>query len=259
MPRLSSPPPVPAVLPLIVQSVSVTVPGCTARRRCVALPPAIVRPGDRRRRPGLHLQHPAGAAAGDRQAGRRAGDGIGPPLPGSTSGPAVSVMVWAVAKAVESKVIEAAADRMSARSIAPRRSSSPEGAPAPSVATPTTSGSGRGLEGADVHRRVEREPALIGRHPADRGALADGGAAGKQGHGLRRPAVVAQRGQAQAGEPVSTMSPPEPFVIPPDPPVPTRSLVPMTLLALSPPMSLRAALPPVLPATIVSVRVVLAS
>ncbi len=44
------------------------------------------------------------------------------------------------------------------------------------------------------------EPPLLGRHPVDRDPLAQGGAAVQQSHGLRRPAVVAQRREVQAGE-----------------------------------------------------------
>ena len=54
------------------------------------------------------------------------------------------------------------------------------------------------LEGADVGRRGDRLAALVGGDAAHGGAGADGGAAGQQGHGLGRPAVVAQRGQTQA-------------------------------------------------------------
>ena len=57
------------------------------------------------------------------------------------------------------------------------------------------------LEGADVGiGRVEGLAALVGGDAGDGDARADGRAAGEQGHGLGRPAVVAQRGQAQAGE-----------------------------------------------------------
>ena len=51
---------------------------------------------------------------------------------------------------------------------------------------------------------------------------ADGRAAGQQGHGLGRPAVVAQRGQAQVGEAGQTMLPSTPLTSPPEPPVPIR-------------------------------------
>ena len=88
--------------------------------------------------------------------------------------------------------------------------------------------------------------------PGDGDARADGGAAGEQGHGLGRPAVVAQRGQAQAVRLVKTMLPSTPLTSPPEPPVPTRLLLPETLTG--PPMSL-APEGLVLPATMVSVRV----
>ena len=61
------------------------------------------------------------------------------------------------------------------------------------------------LEGADVGiGRVERLAALVGGDRSGGARVvgdhtrADGRAAGEQGHGLGRPAVVAQRGQAQA-------------------------------------------------------------
>ena len=56
------------------------------------------------------------------------------------------------------------------------------------------------LEGADIGWRVERLATLVGRDAADGRAGADGRAAGKQCDGLGRPAVIAQRGQAQVGE-----------------------------------------------------------
>lgn len=60
------------------------------------------------------------------------------PVIGST--PEVSVIVWAVPNADAAKLIVDADVVISARSTAPRRSISPAGAPTPSVATPTTSG-----------------------------------------------------------------------------------------------------------------------
>ena len=41
----------------------------------------------------------------------------------------------------------------------------------------------------------QREAALVGGEAGDGDARADGGAAGAEGHGLGRPAVVAQRGE----------------------------------------------------------------
>src|SRR5262249_41567546 len=51
------------------------------------------------------------------------------------------------------------------------------------------------LEGADVDARAPDVAALVGGAGLRGIALADGGAAGQQGHGLGRPAVVAQRRQ----------------------------------------------------------------
>ena len=70
----------------------------------------------------------------------------------------------------------------------------------PSVATATTSGTDESWKAPMSTGESSAKPALIGRHPGDRGPLAQGGAAGQQGHGLGRPAVVAQRRQAQVGE-----------------------------------------------------------
>ena len=47
---------------------------------------------------------------------------------------------------------------------------------------------------------VEREAALVGGDAGDGGAGVAGRAAGEQRHGLGRPAVVAQRGQAGVGD-----------------------------------------------------------
>ncbi len=56
------------------------------------------------------------------------------------------------------------------------------------------------LEGADVDWAIQREATLIGGDAADGDAVADGRAAGEQGHGLGRSAVVAQRSQSQAAQ-----------------------------------------------------------
>ena len=61
------------------------------------------------------------------------------------------------------------------------------------------------LEGADVDGAVDdpRLAALVGMDSGRDQAVAagiDGGAAGEQGHGRRRPAIVAQRSQDRTGE-----------------------------------------------------------
>ena len=95
---------------------------------------------------------------------------------------------------VGSKVIVVAAPITSARLTACRRSRSPGSEPVPSLVVLTDQGIG--LEGTDVGLgRVEREAALVGGEAGDGNALADGGAAGAEGHGLGRPAIVAQRGE----------------------------------------------------------------
>ena len=97
----------------------------------------------------------------------------------------------------------------------------------------------------------EREAALVGGDAADGDALADGRAAGQQGHGLGRAAVDAQRGQSQAGQAGQDDVAVLPLMSPPEPPVPIRLCLPVTV----PAMSLAADEGPVLPATIVSVSV----
>ena len=168
----------------------------------------------------------------------------------STSGPAVNTIVWAVAKTVGSNVIVWAPGRTSARSTAPRRSSCPAGA-VPSLVVLTTSGRWAGLEGADVDRAIQREAALVGGDAADGDALADGRAAGEQGHGLGRAPVEGQRSQSQAGQAGQDDVAVCPLMSPPEPPVPIRLWLPVTV----PLMSLAADEGPVLPATIVSVSV----
>ena len=91
-----------------------------------------------------------------------------------------------------------------------------------------------GLEGADVGWASRADQAaLVGGDAADGGARADGRAAGQQGHGLGRPAVVAQRGQAQAVEAGQDDVAVGRRVIPPEPPVPIRLYVPVTSPARS--------------------------
>ena len=83
--------------------------------------------------------------------------------------------------------------------------------------------------------RIERLAALIGGDRSGGARVvgnhtrADGRAAGEQGHGLGRAAVVAQRGQAQAGEAGQNDVAVDPIDQPPEPPVPIRLLLPETL------------------------------
>ncbi len=139
VPRLYIPPPVPAVSPMSVQSMSATVPALYSPPPAVAVPPVMVRPVIVADTPIFTCNtRPVPPTI------VRPADGpvmeFGPPLPVSTNAPDVRLMVWAVAKAVELKVIEALPDWTFARLTAARRSSSPGGAPSPSVATATTSG-----------------------------------------------------------------------------------------------------------------------
>ena len=134
-----------------------------------------------------------------------------PPATGSTGSLAVTVTARGAANAV-------VVDRALRRAAGDRRQGEP-----------------LALEGPDVDGVVHdpRLAALVGADPeGDQAGAAgvDGEAAGEQGHGRRRAAIVASRRPAPGpARLVRTMSPLDPPAIPPDPPVPIRSYEPMTL------------------------------
>ena len=129
------------------------------------------------------------------------------PGPSITSGPAISdstkvapsVIVCGVAKTVGSKVIVSSASSTLARLTAWRRLEV-AGGRAGAVDGRVDDQGGLSLEGADVGCGVEREAALVSGDTAGGRALADGSAGRQERHGLGRPTVVAERGQAQVGE-----------------------------------------------------------
>ena len=187
------------VLSLTVQSVIVSPPSgstCTPPPSSVsvsALPPVIVRPKiDAMTLASTWKTRPALLPLTD----SRFAPGpviVTVPLSSSSWLPS-SVIVWGVAKTVGSNVIASVppssvsqVDGLAQTQVAGWRAGAVDGG---------VDHQGVGLEGADVGPgRGEREAPLVGGGGAVGCALADRRAAREQGHGRRRPAVVAQRGQ----------------------------------------------------------------
>ena len=154
----------------------------------------------------------------------RARDRLRPPVWLSSSWPGVKRIVWAVANTVGSNVIVWAPFRTSARSTAPRRSSLPGWLPLPSAVVFTTS--------LPVEGWVWKAPMSIGLSsgkprwsvvtPLTATPLPMAGLPGEQGHGLGRPAVECQRGQAQVRSGCQDDVAVLPLTSPPEPPVPIR-------------------------------------
>ena len=179
-----------------------------------------------------------------------------PPLLLSSSWPAVSVMVWLLAKTIGSKVIVR---------VSLHETSEIDGPAQVELAGGQARAVGGGvdhqrpslsLESADVGCGGEWEAALVGGDAAGGRARADGGTAGQQGHGMRsvRYSRLAGPGPDRRGwrGRCCRWYPP---TIPPDPPVPIKLNVPVTSPAWAPPISLGPPWEPVLPATMVSVSV----
>ena len=124
---------------------------------------------------------------------------VPPPLL-SSSWPPVSVIVRGLAKTLGSKLIDWAPVKTLARLTAWRRPRSPAGNSVPSLVVLTTSAGWVWKAPMSGLGESSGKPRWSVVMPLDGDARADGGAAGEQGDGLRRPAVVAQRGQAQVGE-----------------------------------------------------------